>query len=49
VNGEVCDELMYVATYRMTRNAIKYLLEDTKGREYVGEFAIGRTYNEHVT
>ena len=28
--------MRYVATYRMKRNAIKYLLEDTKGREYVG-------------
>ena len=35
--------------YRMTRNAIKYLLEDTKGREYVREFAIEWTYKEHVT
>jgi hypothetical protein len=35
--------------YRMTRKAIKYLLEDTKGREYVGEFAIEVTYKENVT
>jgi hypothetical protein len=33
----------------MTRRAIKYLLEDTKGREYVGELAIEGTRKEHVT
>jgi hypothetical protein len=41
--------MRYIVMYRVTRNAIKYLLEDTKGSEYVGEISIEVTYKENVT
>jgi len=36
--------MRYIVTYRMTRNAIKNLLGNTTGREYMGELAIEGTY-----